>query len=143
MIGCQFAFTCPQKREFDNTKSNEVGNVKQNGRERVMKKFMMTLVAIAGISVIGFAGTADAGHGHGGHGRSHSGYRGGHGGWGHGHHHHHHHGHRGYPVAPRYGYGYPVYTAPVIPVYGGAPYYGGYGGTSFGITTPNFGLFVR
>jgi len=106
-----------------------------------MKKFMMVTAAVLGISGMGLGATAQAGGpGYNGHGYQHG------------------HSHRGY-YGGSYGRGYnayrpPVYRAPVyappvygVPVYGGypvaTPAYPYYGGTSFGISTPNFGLFIR
>jgi len=104
-----------------------------------MKTLMMTVAAATGIALFGMTGTASAGNW--GYGHNHGGY--------------HNHGPRGgnwnrgyysnnvYRPAPRpvyRNYGVPVYS-PIVPVYGGAPYYGY--GSSFGISTPNFGLFIR
>jgi len=105
-----------------------------------MKKFMMVAAAVMGISCLGWGATAQAGGWGPGYGNHHHGYYGG-PGYNHG---------RGYG----YGYGYrpPVYRAPVygVPIYNSYPmvapaypYYGTYPGTSFGISTPNFGLFIR
>jgi len=107
-----------------------------------MKKFMMVAAAVMGISCLTLGSTAQAG-GWGGsnYGHHNHSYYSGHGsnhGWGYG------GGYRGYRP--------PVYRAPAygVPVYGGYPtvapaypYYGAYPGTSFGISTPNFGLFIR
>jgi hypothetical protein len=104
-----------------------------------MKKFILTVAAVLGTSML-MAGAAQAG------------------GWGYGGGHHHYHG----PVG-RYGMGYgagyygrPAYRPPVYrggyaaPIYRPAPVvvapaypYPAYYGTSFGISTPNFGLFIN
>lgn len=104
-----------------------------------MKKFMMVAAAVLGISWMGLGATAEAGGPH---------------GYGYG------HGHYGRSASWGYGVPYrpPVYRAPVyvpppaygVPVYSGYPvaapvypYYNGYRGTSFGISTPSFGLYIR
>jgi hypothetical protein len=107
-----------------------------------MKKFILTAVAVMGTSVL-MAGAAQAGGwGYGG-GYSHHGPVGGYGmgyggGYGGG-----YYGRPGYrPPVYRGGYGVPIYRpAPVVvaPAYPYPAYYG----TSFGISTPNFGLFIN
>ncbi|WP_437202936.1 hypothetical protein [Planctomicrobium sp. SH664] len=104
-----------------------------------MKKFLLGLAAVGGVSLLTVTGTAEASH----HNR----------GWNnHGHHHHHNQGRYapgrgGYvPVAPVIRPQRPVIlpypnTYCPTPVYQAYPVYNS--GPSFGVTTPNFGLFVR
>jgi hypothetical protein len=102
-----------------------------------MKKFMLAIAAMTGVFLMGMSSTALAGHHH------YNGYgRGGYGpGYGYGRSACNHYHHNGYNS--RYGYGYrgPVYggVAPVYPVYGAYPYVN----SGFGISTPNFGLYIR
>jgi len=108
-----------------------------------MRAFMMTTAAVVGVSLLGMASPAHAGgrgmgYGHGGYNQAYG-----------GHHHYRGSAYRGGYGGYRPAYVAPVYPAPVygypatVPVYGGYPYYGGYQGASFGISTPGFGLYIR
>jgi len=109
-----------------------------------MKSFVLAAATVATFAVFGLGSEAEAGHcnaGRGVYGRGYGPVYGpGYGSSFSTHHHHHGHGYGSFNRYPSYGpgYGYGGYGY-------GSGYHGhrGYRGSSFGISTPSFGLYVR